>query len=138
FNNCTLSINGSSTTIHRIGCEGFNSTNSGGTFSLENAGTSFLNVTLNISKNATSFFGGNHSLARFKYAMSNNEAGSCEGTLSNYTWTEVIENATINVCSNLSWIDTKDTLRIGINISIPDNSRTGASTVSVIAQGTQI
>ncbi|MGV8087426.1 MAG: hypothetical protein ACP5N1_07375, partial [Candidatus Woesearchaeota archaeon] len=48
FNNCTLSINGTgSTTIHRVGCEGFNSTNTGGTFNLENAGTSYLNVTLN-------------------------------------------------------------------------------------------
>jgi len=137
FNNCTLSINGSAT-IYKTGCEGFNSTNIGGdSFILENAGTSYLNVTLNFSNNASTFMGGNGSLARFRYGISENETGSCVGTISNTTWTDAIENATINICTNLSWADATDTIRIGINISIPENAA-GSKSVNITAQGTGI
>jgi hypothetical protein len=137
YNQCVLSIN-ATTAIGQVGCDGFNATNSGGAFTIENAGTSFLSVTLNFSKNATNFIGGNASLTWFKYAISNNETTSCVGTLNNTGWTEVIENASVPICTNMSWSDPSDTLRIGVNISIPNNAVAGSKSVSVVAQGTGI
>jgi hypothetical protein len=137
FNNCILSIN-DTVNIGKVGCEGFNTTNSGGPFIIENAGTSFLNVTLNFSKNATAFIGGNATLTWFKYAVSNNESSSCISGLASTAWTEVVENSSVPICTNMSWLDPTDSLRIGINISIPNNAVAGAKSVSIIAQGTGI
>ncbi len=138
FNNCILSINGSST-INKVGCEGFNDNSANAdAFILENAGTSFLNVTLNFSQDAASFIGGNTTLRFFKYAVSNNESSSCVGAITNGGWTEVAENSSVSACTNLSWSDTTDTLRVGINISIPNDAASGIRTVSILAQGTGI
>jgi hypothetical protein len=138
YNNCTLLINGSST-ITQVGCSGFNNNSAfGDSFILENAGTSFLSVTLNFSKNATNFIGGNASLTLFKYTISNNESSSCVGALNNTAWTEVIENASVPICTNMSWTDITDSLRVGISIAIPNDVTSGIKTVSVLAQGTGI
>ena len=59
YYNCTMGINDSNpgTIIKSAGCIGFNTT-VGSTFQLQNAGTTYLNVTLNFSKNAADFIGG--------------------------------------------------------------------------------
>jgi hypothetical protein len=140
-NNCTLSINGSAT-IYKSGCTGFANTNTGGNdaFILENAGTSFLSVTINFTGNATTFIGGNQSVARLKFAVSENESTSCAGgTISNGGWTEVqAPNTFVPTCSNLSYADDRDSLRIGLNLSIPIDANSGARTITVLAQGTNL
>jgi len=131
---CVLAINSTTNIFKDAGCIGFNST--GNPFVLENAGTGFLNVTLNFTENATTFLGGTPGLAWFRYAISNNESGSCVGTLSNPGWTDVVRGSVTNICTNLSWTDSADSLRIGINISIPEDSLMGTRSVIIIAQGT--
>ena len=133
YHQCVLGLNVSGP-ISKDGCEGFNST--GTPFVLENAGTGNLNVTLNFTENATTFLGGTPALAWFRYTVSNNESNSCVGTLSSQGWTDVVRGSVTNICTNLSWSDSSDTLKIGINISIPEDSTKGARAVSIIAQGT--
>jgi hypothetical protein len=141
YNNCTLSINGSSTIHRTLGCLFFNPTSTfGDSLILENAGTSFLNITINVSKNATTFLGGNWSLARLAYAVSNNETGSCLG-MNNMTWSEVTVAQVLQnmvICNNLSYADDKDSIRIGINITIPQDVPQGAKAVTFLAQGTNL
>jgi hypothetical protein len=140
---CNLTINNSATITKAGGCNGFNATNAprADTFILENAGTVNLNVTLNISKNSTSFIGGTYPAGPvFRYAISNNESGSCVGggPAGVSGWTDVIENASITICNNLSWTPTNNTLRMGLFLSIPANSIEGSKSVVITAQGTDL
>lgn len=133
FQNCTLTIN-SSSTIVKNGCTGFNSTNIGDTFILENDGNTNLNVTLNSTKAASAFIGGTAPL--YKYAVSNNETSSCTGTITGAGWTDVATTDP-NICTNLTYNDNADTLRIGINITIPYDA-VGTKTATFTATGTAI
>jgi len=140
FTYCNLMINGS-TTIYKYGCEGFNNTNSGGpdAFIIQNAGTSYLNVTINITGNASTFIGGNITVASMKYAVSANETNSCPGIMYNTGWTEVgPPNMSTVICSNMSWQNGRNTIRIGMNITIPNDAPSGSRSVTLIAQGTNI
>jgi hypothetical protein len=138
YTSCNLMINGSRT-IYQYGCNGFNENNTGGNdaFILENAGTSYLNVTINITGNASTFIGGNKSVSSMRYAVSLNESNSCPGTLYDTAWTEVtVPNASKVICSNMSWQGDRNTIRIGLNITIPADAFSGARSITLIAQGT--
>jgi hypothetical protein len=140
---CNMTVNGSATIVQAPtgGCIGFNTTVSPLTdaFILENAGTNNLNVTINVSKNATNFIGGTTKAPSFKYAISNSEPGSCIGGVLGAVsgWNEVVENASVTICNNLSWSPTNNTLRMGIFVSIPADA-SGSKTVTVTAQGTSL
>jgi hypothetical protein len=137
FNNCTLSINGSST-ISKTGCAGFNDDNPSATdtFIIINDGNNFLNVTLNASANATDFIGGNASVVAFQYALGENESGSCSGySVSFPGWTDV-STADPKICDNLSYQPTSNSIRVGIRIVVPANAPQGPKTATFTATGT--
>ena len=143
YSSCNLAISGqtSPATIVKTGCNNFNPTTA--ILVLENAGTSFLNVTLNVSGNATNFTGNLPGdaigLAAFQFNVSNNETGSCVGTLNNQTWSTVPGVPTPqNICTNLSWTGTTNSLVIGLNVTITNNASQGAKSVTFFAQGTNI
>ena len=135
---CILTINATSA-IARIGCENFNSVNAAGgdTFIIENDGNRFLNVSLNSSDNADDLVGGTGGTNSFMWTIDNNESSSCAGTLPLGAWTEIDKVNTI-VCSNLSFTTASDSLRVGINITIPDNSNTGVTSATLTATGAAI
>ena len=143
FTQCNLMINGSQT-IYKYGCTSFNENNSGGkdAFVLENAGTSFLSVTLNITGNASTFIGGNQSIAKMRYAVSENETNSCGTNGANILhgdWTDVnVPNAAVVICSNMSYYSTDNSIRVGLNLTIPNDAFSGSRTITLIAQGTNI
>jgi hypothetical protein len=141
FNNCTLGIDNNAT-IYKIGCIGFNTLNSGGDgpFVLENAGTSNLNVTLNFSGNASTFIGGNQTIAKLRFKVSENESNSCVGGTIPYTaWTEVgAPNTSLVACTNLSWNGIQNTLKVGLNVTLPMDAISGSRSITVLAQGTNI
>jgi hypothetical protein len=134
YNNCTMTINDSSA-ITRVGCSGFNSVNTAGdTFVIENDGNTDVNLTFNCSTNESAFIGGTASIRSFQYAVSNNESSSCKGTLSATGWTNVpITNP--NICTNLTYVDTTDTIRVGIRIVVPYDSIQGERSATFTATG---
>jgi len=133
YTNCTMSINDSAT-ISRTGCVGFSATNTDGTFVIENDGNTNVNLTLNCSANESGFIGGDIAIRDFDFAVSNNETGSCTGTLSNTGWTNVpITNP--NICNNLTYVDNTDTIRVGIKVVIPYDSIQGERTATFTATG---
>ena len=142
FTNCTMFINGTgSTTITQTGCTGFNTTNLAGDFVLENAGTTYINVTMNSSANSSTFIGGGGAgfdNPVFKFTITNNETGSCLITVNYPSWSDsnLIFGNQSQICGNLSPIDTVDTLQIGVYVAIPLNSLTGSRTATFLAQGT--
>ena len=140
FTNCTMDIN-ASTTINQVGCSGFNVTNTAGTFILENAGSTYINITMNSSANSSTFIGGGgagYDNPLFQFVVTNNETGSCLITVNYPNWSDsnLIFGNQSQICGNLTPVDTSDTIRIGVRIGIPLNSLTGARTATFLAQGT--
>lgn len=138
---CNMMINGTTgnPAIARTGCVGFNPAS--GALVMENAGTSYLSVTLNVSKSASQFgiIGGSDAIGinAFRYAIANNESGSCVGTLNNGTWTAVEAVPTPQlICTNLSWSGGTNSLLVGISLNITGNATQGARSVTFTAQGT--
>jgi hypothetical protein len=110
---------------------------------MENAGTSFLSVTLNVSQNASQFgiIGGQDAIGinAFRYAISNNESGSCVVGVNNGTWTSVLAVPTPQlICANLSWNGASNSLLVGLSLNITGNATQGARSVTFTAQGTNI
>jgi len=134
--NCTLESNGTSiTTPASAGCIGFN-IGAANPLTLENAGNTFMNVTLNFSTNETGFPGGNVTVRSFKYTFRDNETGSCRGAVTNSSWNTIIPNAANLICSNLSWFGS-DSIMVGLQVVIPEDAD-GTKNVTIRAQGTSI
>jgi hypothetical protein len=127
YTNCTMRINGSAT-ITKSGCVAFNdvNTNAPDAFIIENTGNTNIAVTINSSSNATVFIGGNASVVKYQYTLSENETNSCvagfNDTLTN--WTDVVASE-VSICQNLSYVDTTDSLRLGILVVIPIDASQG-------------
>ena len=138
YYSCNMSVNDSTVGLitKNAGCLQFNNnTPTASTFQLQNAGTTYLNVTLNFSQNASGFIGGSVVPPSFQFAMSNNGTGtSCLSGVTNTSWTEVTANITYNVCQNLSYYQ-NNTLMIGIKVSVPADA-IGSKSVTILAQGT--
>jgi hypothetical protein len=143
---CNLTANASTSTITVTpDCSsGFSTT--GWSLVLENAGNTFLNISINFSTNETTFPGGAVSpYRRLKYTVGPNETGSCPGAFDfglNVTtaiaWTDVTTpGAATKVCGNLSWLDNIDTIRVGIQVGIPTDAD-GTKSLLIGALGTSI
>ncbi len=130
---CIMNLSTNTTTITKTGCANFNTT--GNPLVLENAGTTFLNVTINSTKDASTFIGGTS--PAFQYMIAENETGSCKGTLSSVAWTTVVAGTAQNICSNLTYIDSNDSLKMGIQVTIPYDSGVGG-TDTFTATGTSM
>jgi hypothetical protein len=137
YTQCNLTVNDSTTGTLLVGtgCMGFNNaTGAAWPLVLENAGNTNLNVTLNFSEDSTGFPGGNVAIRSFQYQVLDNETGSCNGVLDRSGWTEITALAKQRVCSNLTWGDGLDTLKINLMVYIPDDA-TGVKQVNILAQG---
>jgi hypothetical protein len=89
---------------------------------LENNGTRQANVTIQSDKSAATFIGGTSPTQSFK--GTNSEAGSCTGTLQNvYTTLDTNE---VNICSQLGYLDTNDTVKIDYQLVIPSDAAQAA------------
>jgi len=136
---CNLTANDSATgVLNTSGCLGFN-TGAGEAFPLvlENAGNTYLAVTLNFSTNATTFPGGNITTRAFEYSIAENESGACNSGLAYTSWTSVPTLTLQTICANMSWENSRDTIKIGLRVRIPQDA-SGAKEVNITAQGTSI
>jgi hypothetical protein len=121
--NATLVTTGANNT-------GGNWTNITQGFIIENIGNVNVSINLTADQNATQFIGGTNPL--YQLNITNNEPGSCNNA-SNFNislgqWYNVTTLSTwgIFACSNLSFGDTNDTIRVDVKLVVPSDSKTGA------------
>jgi len=90
-------------------------------FVIRNNGNVDLVVDISFGKVAASFIGGTS--PEYAYNITNNESGSCTaaGGFTLGSWNEVT-SGTINVCSNLSFDNEIDEIRIDFLLKIPSDS----------------
>ncbi len=95
-----------------------------------------VNVSLNLtsSKNADDFIGGTD--PSFKWRASENETDSCPGTLSVTSYTSATTSHQ-NLCDNMGYIDTKDTIEIDLEVVVPQDAL-GTKGVVITAHGTAV
>jgi hypothetical protein len=97
---------------------------------LENIGNT--NVTLNLSgaKTASTFIGGTNAV--YKFNVSDNEASSCLNTSGGQMFAEGLGFNDVHTTVNYTYCDpfvyhaAQDTIRIDFNVTIPEDSSTGA------------
>lgn len=107
---------------------------------LENIGN--VNITLNLTANqsAANWIGGTSPV--FLWNISSVEAGSCVNSTSSSTTTNdiglntnvffAVNTSTTVFCSRFNYIDASDLVRIDFNLTIPSDSKTGASLSNLI------
>jgi len=110
---------------------------------LENIGNVNVSLNFTFSKNASSLLGGTS--PSYAFNITSNETNSCNFTTSavnNHTFTTATfqeVNATSNngiyVCSNFSFSDLADVVKIDIRLFVPSDSKTGtlSDTITAIA-----
>ena len=134
YNNCTMSLNDTAV-FTKVGCLSFNANNAAGpSFVIENDGGTYVNLTLNSTKNAASFIGGTN--PAFEYAIYQNETSSCKLSIYNESNVSTVAANVVNICQNLSYLDTEDTLRIYVRVRIPYDAPIVATTATFTAEGT--
>ncbi|MBI4145539.1 hypothetical protein HY493_05050 [Candidatus Woesearchaeota archaeon] len=140
---CTMDTTGVS--LLRSQCINFTNVTAG--FQIENDGSTNLTVNLSSDKDADAFLGGSASLNEFKWAISQNETGSCKNTTGGTGGTTVTPtvysdvNATaggITVCPFLQFIDASDSIKVDINVTIPYDATSGVKTATLTATGTTV
>ncbi len=136
--NCTLENNGTTIVQGMTGsCINFNSGAGYPSLTLENAGNTFMNVSINFTTDASGFPGGNATVRSFAYTFRANESGSCIGATTQAGWIEVASPATMKlICSNLSWFGA-DSMLVGLKVVIPEDAD-GTKNVTIVAQGTSL
>lgn len=121
------------------GCIGFNATVDALNLTIENDGNVAANISLNFSKNATTFIGGNTVTPSFQYEVINAESSACATIGNGSTFKEVgaieVNGTNARVCTNLGFTDSADLLSVGFFLIIPENAAIGSHEVIVTALG---
>lgn len=139
---CTMGTNNSPPTDDP-NCLGFNATVHTANLTIENNGNVPANISLNFSRNATTFIGGTN--PSFQYDVQNvpGDAG-CTGAILNTSggFQEVgdnFENSTAGarVCRFFDFQDANDQIQVGIWLSIPEDAPVtdAQTTVAITAIG---
>jgi hypothetical protein len=104
-------------------------------FILENIGQTDVSLSLSSSSGgASSFIGGTD--PEYYWNITNNETGSCNETLNLGEWYSA--NSSLSVCDIFYFNDSKDEIRIDINLTIPSDSNKGQLSDIITAIGTAI
>ena len=135
FQSGRVTPGGSAASLYTIGTgtvTGGNWTAAGGLI-LQNAGNVNVSLNLTADRTATQFIAGTN--PAYEWNITNNEANSClnsSGVGSDFTyWLNEFypPNTTVDtgfVCPRFRFEAANDQIRIDINLTIPENSRTGA------------
>jgi hypothetical protein len=136
--NCNLTTNG--TPISTLACLGFTTTGLGN-LTIENNGNEQVNVSLNMSANASMFIGNAPVFpgASFQYKVVNPTVRPGCNNLLRSTMAEVnsttVSIAGQKVCTGLNSSDTGDRIVVPLFITLPWNTPTGAHKVIISAIG---
>ncbi len=107
---------------------------------LQNIGNANVTLDLAVGKTAASFIGGTN--PGYSWNVSNIEANSCTvagGQQLTVTWNTTNSTAPgTRWCNPFQYIDSADSIRIDINLTVPYDSLTGALTDTITATATAI
>jgi hypothetical protein len=138
-NQCNLTVNHTNAAVivrsNAVACQGFTAT-SVGALTIENAGNTFMNVSLNFSQNESAFFGGNNPQLRgLFFTVTSNETNSCVGPAvpTSVGWMHA-NTSRVTVCSNLSFTPSSNSLLVGLRLVIPPDAE-GSKTLYITAIG---
>lgn len=135
-NTCVMETNGSG--WNNASCIDFSAVSSH--LILENNGSLFVEVELEFSDNPTSLFGSNTN-AILQYNVSNSESGSCAFVADIATavgWNNTVTAYNPIVCTNLSYVDSKDTLAIEFKVGFNTSIQQKAYQLNITAFGTAL
>lgn len=127
-------ISSQSTSLKSSGCSS-GLISPGANFTIENTGNKNLTVNISSDKNAAAFIGGTVNTPVFNYIAVQTAENGCTGVISNVSEWYPLNTTTIQICSQLGHISTEDTIQLAINISIPENSLTGALGATITFTG---
>ncbi len=103
---------------------------------LRNDGNVNVSVDLVSSKDAAAFIGGTN--PAFKWAISNNETGSCAAGIANTGYTDVNTTAPgTRICDDLQYADSNDELIIDLYVRVPEDAL-GTKGAVITATGTAL
>lgn len=104
-------------------------------FVIENMGNTNLGVFLKSARSASEFLGGTN--PGYYYMITNQEAESCSEEMMPFNSWITVNNSGYGdkVCSNMSYSDTKDSLRLDIRLIIPSDALSGLRTDTFTATG---
>ncbi len=132
--NCTLQTNN---TAPSTDCIGFSALDN--YFVIHNIGNIGVNLSLLSNATAAQFIGGNASVHSFQWQVGANESGSCLGSLSDTSFTNVTNGTTIahakNVCTNLDYNLPTNSLWVNLKLVIPEDAPQGIHQATITAYG---
>ena len=138
--NATLNTAGVNTGGSNPSQRNGNWTNNTAGLVLENIGNALMNISINVTKNATTLLGGTNPV--YKLNFSEAEAGSCRKFaigLTNGSFYDV--NATFinatgyKICESLNFSENTNSLRIDVFLQVPRDSITGSLSDTITAIG---
>ena len=138
--NATLNTAGNSTGGTPVSQRNGNWTNNTAGLVLENIGNALMNISINVTKNATTLLGGTNPV--YKLNFSEAEAGSCRKFaigLTNGSFYDV--NATFinatgyKICESLNFSESTNSLGIDVFLQVPRDSITGSLSDTITAIG---
>ena len=104
---------------------------------LQNVGTANVSLVLNSSANATDFIGGTSPLFKWMVTNSSGEDSCVAGNASTFEEVNVTTGST--VCDTFYWDDSKDSIDINFELTIPyDASVVTASSATITAIATEL
>lgn len=105
---------------------------------LENIGNTNVSIDLASAQgSASAFLGGTN--PQYLWNISNNKTGSCDVPYGGYTLSTLVNaNSSMRVCQQLLFNNSKDTLRIDVELVIPSDSKTGALSDTITATATPV
>lgn len=131
---CTMGTN-NTPPLNTRGCINFNTTVHEANLTIENDGNVLANVSLNFTRNATTFIGGTS--PQFQYEVTDGEASSCTDIRNASAFKEVgaieVDGTDARVCDGLLFDDGNDLLEVGFWLLIPEDADLGSHEVTVTA-----
>lgn len=104
---------------------------------VQNDGNQNVSLALtSVQGTASSFLGGTN--PAYQWNITNNEANSCTNASGVSLGTNWNVNSSSMICSNFSYADASDTIRIDFKVTVPSDSKTGALSDTITATATAV
>lgn len=103
---------------------------------LENIGNTNVSLSLSSGMTAAQYIGGTSPAYKFKFSSA--ETGSCVNASPTGVWIDTATGAGVNLCTNFQNDAAKDTINIGVQLTIPSDSLSGVRSDTFTATATSV
>lgn len=121
---------------NRAGCGNFSSLGQPGPLQLENDGNQNVNITLQLNMTPAAWIGYSTAQAWANATDNATNPGSC--TVGLHSSLIQVSTTPVDICGTLLYVDTNDSIDIGMKVKIPSSAGPGEKVVSVIATATAV